>query len=134
MEVEYGRIISSRIVEIRGLQKTNSPGWGAPVGATIAGAAAYGISEADNPGGVAITIVALIGGAITGQYLDELRGSNLGAEYILQNENGEKFAVVQTIENIEEKIEPNNEVTLIYGKTGYLRVVPNQPFPVTDHN
>lgn len=77
MAVEDVWIISSRMVRIEGLGDKRS-GWGAAVGATVAGASAYGITQADNPAGVAITIVALVGGALAGQFFDEKIKSELG--------------------------------------------------------
>ena len=71
MAIEDVWVVSSRLVKIEGLGQDRRPGWGAAVGATVAGATAYGITEADNPAGVAITIIALIGGAIAGQFVDE---------------------------------------------------------------
>jgi len=68
MAIEDVWIISSRMVKIEGLGEQR-PGWGAAVGATVAGASAYGITQADNPAGVAITIIALVGGALAGQFL-----------------------------------------------------------------
>ena len=77
MAIENVWVVSSRLVKIEGLGQDRRPGWGAAVGASVAGATAYGITEADNPAGVAITIIALIGGAIAGQFIDEkVKGSN----------------------------------------------------------
>src|SRR5690606_35387235 len=93
MAVEDVWIVSSRMVKIEGLGESR-PGWGAAVGATVAGSTAYGITQADNPAGVAITIIALVGGALAGQFIDEKIKSQLGVEYILDKPSGAKFAVV----------------------------------------
>lgn len=124
MAIEDVWVVSSRLVKIEGLGKDRRPGWGAAVGATVAGATAYGITEADNPAGVAITIIALIGGAIAGQFVDEKANSELGAEYILSKENGDKIAIVQAIENKKDMLPPRTAGVLIRGNDGYVRVVP----------
>ncbi|MCX4189657.1 hypothetical protein [Methylophaga sp. OBS3] len=124
MAIEDVWVVSSRLVKIEGLGKDRRPGWGAAVGATVAGATAYGITEADNPAGVAITIIALIGGAIAGQFVDEKANSELGAEYILSKENGDKIAIVQAIENKKDMLPPKTAGVLIRGNDGYVRVVP----------
>ena len=124
MHLENATVVSSRLVEVRGLNNKNSPGWGATVGAAVAGASAYGITETDSPAGVAITILAVIGGALAGQFIDEQSNSSLGVEYILTNSNGEKTAVVQTVNEAGEQISKGTNVVLLHGKTGYIRVVP----------
>lgn len=123
MSVEDVWIISSRIVKIEGLGDKR-PGWGAAVGATVAGASAYGITQADNPAGVAITIIALVGGALAGQFIDEKIKSELGVEYILDKTSGDKIAVVQTVESAEEMLPARTPALLMRGKNGYYRVVP----------
>lgn len=124
MAIEDVWVVSSRLVKIEGLGQDRRPGWGAAVGATVAGATAYGITEADNPAGVAITIIALIGGAIAGQFVDEKAKSELGVEYILNKENGDKIAIVQAIEDEDEMLPPRTAAVLIRGNDGYVRVVP----------
>lgn len=124
MAIEDVWVVSSRLVKIEGLGQDRRPGWGAVVGATVAGATAYGITEADNPAGVAITIIALIGGAIAGQFIDEQAKSELGVEYILDKPNGDKIAIVQVIEDEQEMLPARTPAVLIRGNTGYLRVVP----------
>ena len=125
MAIEDVHIISSRLVKIEGLDDSGKPGWGTAVGATVAGATAYGITESDNPAGVAITIIALVGGAIAGQFLEEKVKSSLGVEYILRKENGDKIAVVQAVESENERLPSGSYATLIRGKHGYVRVVPH---------
>jgi outer membrane lipoprotein SlyB len=123
MVVEDVWIISSRMVRIEGLGDKR-PGWGAAVGATVAGASAYGITQADNPAGVAITIVALVGGALAGQFFDEKIKSQLGVEYILDKPAGNKVAIVQAVESAEEMLPARTPALLIRGKSGYYRVIP----------
>ncbi len=124
MAIEDVRVLSSRLVEIEGLDDSGRPGWGAAVGATVAGASAYGITESDNPAGVAITIIALVGGALAGQFLDEKLKSSLGVEYILIKENTEKVAVVQSVRDEDERLPAGSYASLIRGSHGYVRVVP----------
>lgn len=124
MAIENVWVVSSRLVKIEGLGQDRRPGWGAAVGASVAGATAYGITEADNPAGVAITIIALIGGAIAGQFIDEKVKSELGVEYILNKENGDNVAVVQAVNNKDEMLPARTAAVLVRGKDGYVRVVP----------
>jgi len=123
MAVEDVWIVSSRMVRIEGLGD-KSPGWGAAVGATVAGASAYGITQADNPAGVAITIIALVGGALAGQFFDEKIKSELGVEYILDKPAGNKIAVVQAVKSADEMLPAKSPALLMRGKNGYYRVIP----------
>lgn len=123
MAIEDVWIISSRMVKIEGLGDKR-PGWGAAVGATVAGASAYGITEADNPAGVAITIIALVGGALAGQFFDEKIKSELGVEYILDRPAGNKIAVVQAVKSSDEMLPASSPALLMRGKKGYYRVIP----------
>lgn len=123
MAIEDVWIISSRMVKIEGLGDKR-PGWGAAVGATVGGAAAYGITQADNPAGVAITIVALVGGALAGQFFDEKIKSELGVEYILDRPTGNKIAVVQAVDSADEMLPASSPALLMRGKKGYYRVIP----------
>lgn len=125
MVIEDVRVLSSRLVKIEGLDDSGRPGWGTAIGATVAGATAYGITESDNPAGVAITIIALVGGAIAGQFIDEKVKSSLGVEYILRKENGDKIAVVQAVKNENERLSAGTYASLIRGSRGYVRVVPH---------
>ena len=88
MRVEPAQIVSSREVRISGLDNRQAAGWGTVVGATIAGTAAYGITRADNPAGVAVTIIADVVVGLAGLAAEELRQSRRGAEYVLRDEAG----------------------------------------------
>ena len=124
MRVEAARVVSSREVLISGLDNTQAAGWGTVVGATIAGAAAYGITEADNPAGVAITIIAAVVGGLAGLAAEERRETRRGVEYILRDVSGKTFAVVQSLGGAETIYPPGTAVSLIHGSRGYVRVVP----------
>jgi outer membrane lipoprotein SlyB len=124
MRVESAQVLSSREVLISGLDNKQAAGWGTVVGATLAGAAAYGLTEADNPAGVAVTIIAAVGGGLAGLVAEERRQTRRGAEYILRDEGGERIAVVQSLGSDEEIHQPGTDVSLIYGSRSYVRVVP----------
>jgi outer membrane lipoprotein SlyB len=126
MRVEPARVVSSREVLISGLDNQQAAGWGTIVGATIAGAAAYGLTGADNPAGVAVTIIATVVGGLAGLAAEERRETRRGAEYILRDQEGETIAVVQSLGSGEEMHPPGTDVSLIYGTRGYVRVVPAQ--------
>ena len=124
MGVEQARVVSSREVLIAGLDDKQAAGWGTAVGATIAGAAAYGITKANNPAGVAITIIAAVVGGLAGLAAEERRETRRGAEYILRDESGKTFAVVQSLGSGETIYPAGTGVSLIHGSRGYIRVVP----------
>ena len=126
MAVEQARVVSSREVLIAGLDDKQAAGWGTAVGATIAGTAAYGITKANNPAGVAITIIAAVVGGLAGLVAEERRETRRGAEYILRDEGGKTFAVVQSLGGGETIYPPGTGVSLIHGARGYVRVVPAQ--------
>jgi outer membrane lipoprotein SlyB len=126
MRVEPAEVVSSREVLISGLDSSQAAGWGTVVGATIAGAAAYGITGADNPAGVAVTIIATVVGGLAGLAAEEQRQTRRGAEYILRDQEGKTIAVVQSLGAGEAIQQPGAAVSLLYGSRGYLRVVPVQ--------
>jgi outer membrane lipoprotein SlyB len=88
---------SSREVKISGLDNKQAAGWGTAIGAAVAGTSAYGITKADNPAGVAITVVATIVGGLAGLAAEEFRETRNGGEYILRDEAGKTVAVVQSL-------------------------------------
>ena len=124
MKVETATVVSQRKVAIKGLREDDGK-WGALVGATTAGAAAYGITEADNAAGVAVTIVAVVAGALVGTVAEEYRNASEGVEYILSKDNGDTVAVVQAIKSDDEIVPPGSKVTIIRGRAGFVRVVPS---------
>jgi outer membrane lipoprotein SlyB len=97
MRVEDASVASSREVKISGLDNKQAAGWGTAIGAAVAGTSAYGITKADNPAGVAITVVAAIVGGLAGLAAEEFRETRNGGEYILRDEAGKTVAVVQSL-------------------------------------
>jgi outer membrane lipoprotein SlyB len=126
MEVKRVTIVSSRKVVIEGLKDNQTVGWGTAIGATVAGAAAYGLTKADTPLGVAVTIIAAVGGALAGTVLEERKNRHPGAEYILQGEDGKPFAVVQALSGDDEVLGPGRRAAVLYGRGGFVRVVPEK--------
>jgi outer membrane lipoprotein SlyB len=126
MRVEPAQVVSSREVLVSGLDDRQAAGWGTVVGATIAGSAAYGITRADNPAGVAVTIIAAVVGGLAGLAVEERRRTRRGAEYVLRDEAGRTIALVQSLGAGETIFGPGTEVSLIHGARGFVRVVPAQ--------
>jgi len=124
MQVRTGKVTSSRQVVIEGLNSQQAAGWGTVIGATVAGAAAYGLTQADTPLGVAVTIIAAVGGALAGTVVEEQKNRRPGAEYVIQPTSGESLAVVQSLTGDEKVLPPGTPVVVLYGKSGYVRVVP----------
>ena len=124
MQVKRVTIVSSRKVMIEGLKDDQSVGWGTLVGATVAGAATYGLTRADTPLGVAVTIIAAIGGAMVGTIIEERKNRHPGAEYILQTKTGKPFAVVQARGSGDKVLAKGRRAVVLYGRGGFVRVVP----------
>ncbi|MGI9434657.1 MAG: hypothetical protein ACR2Q4_07500 [Geminicoccaceae bacterium] len=124
MHVESAEIISSREVVISGLDNKQAAGWGTAIGATLAGTAAYGLTRADNPAGVAITIAAAVVGGLAGLAAEERRETRPGAEYILRSDDGETKAIVQSLGRNEEIFQPGSDVSIVHGPRGHYRIVP----------
>lgn len=66
-------------------------------------------------------------GGLAGLAAEEFRETRRGAEYILRDDqSGETMAIVQSLGRREEIYQPGTDVSLIYGRGGYYRVVPAQ--------
>lgn len=126
MRVEDATVVSSREVLISGLDDKQAAGWGTVAGAALAGTTAYGITKANNPAGVAITVAAAIVGGLAGLAAEEFRQTRHGAEYVLRDQTGKTIAVVQSLGSGEKIDPPGTRVSLIYGAHNYVRVVPAQ--------
>lgn len=126
MDVTKATVIRSRQVVIEGLKEGQTVGWGAAIGAATAGAATYGLTKSDTPLGVAVTIIAAIGGALAGTVAEEKLNHHPGAEYVLEPESGKTFAVVQTLTDGDKVIPAGQHVLVIQNRQGFYRVVPDK--------
>lgn len=125
MKVEEGRVLQSRSVVVEGLKGNQVAGWGTVVGATVAGAGAYGLTRADTPLGTAVTIIAAVGGALAGTVAEEQVNRHPGAEYIVKTDDGRNFGVVQVLQGDEKIVPPGSRVLVLHGQQGFVRVVPD---------
>ena len=126
MSVSHAQVLSSRAITIEGLKDNRSTGWGTLIGATIAGAATYGLTEADTPLGAAVTIIAAVGGALVGTMAEEYKNKFPGAEYILSPKKGQSYAVVQTMTGDDKIMARGTKVVVIRSRSGIVRVVPDK--------
>lgn len=126
MQVSSARVVSAREVNISGLDNREAAGWGTAIGAGLAGTAAYGLSGADNPAGVAITVIAAIVGGLVGLAAEEYRETRRGAEYVLDREGGQTVAIVQSLGGNEAIFPAGTQVSLIKGSRGFYRVGPSR--------
>jgi outer membrane lipoprotein SlyB len=105
--VSYGVIVSMRNVAVQG----QSSGVG-----TLGGAAAGGVAGSFIGGGVRSNIIGAIGGAIigglAGTAIEGAASSGNAVEFIIQEDNGQTIAVIQTNE---EAFRPGERVVLTRG-------------------
>ena len=123
MEVKKGILLNSREILISGLDEEKK-NWGSIVGAVVAGTAAYGLTEGDTPLEQAAIVIATIGGAMAGTFIDEQIQTTPGHEYTIQLEDGKNIVIVQASEDKKSIIDDGTEVSIVYSNTGYVRVVP----------
>ena len=123
MEVKKGILLTSREILISGLddEKKN---WGSIVGAVVAGTATYGLTEGDTPLEQAAIVIATIGGAMAGTFIDEQIQTTPGHEYTIELEDDKKIVVVQASEGKKSILDVGAEVSIVYSSTGFVRVVP----------
>ena len=112
--------------QIYSLLSHQTPAWGTAVGATVAAAGAYGLTRADTPLGIAVTIIAAVGGALAGTVVEEQKNKWQGIEYILQQNSGKEIAVVQTLTMGETIIPAGRSAIIHHGNNGFVRVVPDK--------
>lgn len=125
MQTRPGILLSYRNVVISGLQRDKEY-WGSIIGGIVAGAATYGLTEGDTPLGEAAIIIAVVGGAIAGTALEELRNTSDGVEYTIKTDDGETVVIVQAISNESDIIPENTSINIIYSVDGYVRVTPTK--------
>ncbi|PPR15133.1 MAG: hypothetical protein CFH33_01634 [Alphaproteobacteria bacterium MarineAlpha9_Bin3] len=121
METTPGTILSSRKVVIAGLKK-DTEYWGAAIGATIAGASTYGLTGGDNVLEEAAIIISVIGGAMAGTAIEEMRNKSDGIEYTISINSGESLVIVQAISNENDIIKDGTNINIIRSNNGYVRV------------
>jgi len=127
-----GVIVSSRKIVIAGLKK-DTEYWGAAIGATIAGATTYGLTGGDNVLEEAAIIISVIGGAMAGTVIEEMRNKSDGVEYTI-NTNCENvtsscsnaldtIVIVQAISDDSDIIADGSSINIVRSNDGYVRVV-----------
>ncbi len=123
MQAKGGLILSSREVLISGLnaEETN---WGSIIGAVVAGTAAYGLTEGDTALSQAGIIIATIGGAMAGTFVEEKINTIAGHEYIIELDDGKKVALVQAVSKNNPPIALGTYVSIVYSSTGNVRITP----------
>ena len=122
MDTTPGIIISSRKVIIAGLKK-DTQYWGAAIGATLAGATTYGLTGGDNVLEEAAIVIAVIGGAMAGTAIEEMRNKSDGVEYTINTNMGDTVVVVQAISKESEIISDGSKINIVRSNDGYIRVV-----------
>ena len=132
METTPGVIIASRQIVIAGLKK-DTQYWGAIIGATIAGASTYGLTGGDNVLEEAAIIISVIGGAMAGTAIEEMRNKSDGVEYTINTncENvsstcsnaSDTIVIVQAISDESDIITNGSNINIVRSNDGYVRVV-----------
>ena len=132
MDTTPGIIVASRQVVIAGLKK-DTQYWGAAIGATLAGATTYGLTGGDNVLEEAAIIISVIGGAMVGTAIEEMRNKSDGVEYTI-NTNCENVSstcsnaldtivIVQAISDESDIIPNGSNINIVRSNDGYVRVI-----------
>ena len=122
MDTTPGVIVASRKVVIAGLKK-DTQYWGAAIGATLAGVTTYGLTGGDNVLEEAAIIISVIGGAMSGTAIEEMRNKSDGIEYTINTDVGDTVVIVQAISNESDIIDDNSKINIVRSNDGYIRVV-----------
>jgi len=122
METTPGVIVTSRQIVIAGLKK-DTQYWGAAIGATLAGATTYGLTGGDNVLEEAAIIISVIGGAMAGTAIEEMRNKSDGVEYTINTDNGDTIVIVQAISDESDIIADGININIVRSNDGYVRVV-----------
>ena len=127
-----GVIVASRQIVIAGLKK-DTQYWGAAIGATLAGATTYGLTGGDNVLEEAAIIISVIGGAMAGTAIEEMRNKSDGVEYTINTncENvssscsnaSDTIVIVQAISDESDIISNGSPINIVRSNDGYVRVV-----------
>lgn len=120
IETSEGQVVSSRIVEIRGGENTNTGVLaGGAAGATTGAVIAQGQSAS-----IAAGVIGGLIGAGVGYLIEEDARSREGIEYVVQMDDGRVVTIVQNREPEEEPIDTGERVLVQYGGD-YTRVIPS---------
>ena len=132
METTPGVIVASRKIVIAGL-KQDTQYWGAAIGATLAGATTYGLTGGDNVLEEAAIIISVIGGAMAGTAIEEMRNKSDGVEYTINlkcenvssscSNTSDTIVIVQAISNESDIIVNGSNINIVRSNDGYVRVV-----------
>ncbi|MBJ86505.1 MAG: hypothetical protein CMJ11_07990 [Pelagibacterales bacterium] len=132
METTPGVIVASRQIVIAGLKK-DTQYWGAAIGATLAGATTYGLTGGDNVLEEAAIIISVIGGAMAGTALEEMRNKSDGVEYTINincenvsstcSNASDTIVIVQAISDESDIISDGSNINIVRSNDGYVRVV-----------
>jgi outer membrane lipoprotein SlyB len=117
--VEFGTVISSRPVEIKG----QNTGAGAAVGGTAAGLAVASGTDS----GVAV-LGAAVAGAVVGAALEQSMADRFGLEYIITLANGKTITLVQEQVKGDRIFAPGDRV-MVQANGTYQRVLPADHLP-----
>ena len=132
METTPGVIVASRQIVIAGLKK-DTQYWGAAIGATLAGATTYGLTGGDNVLEEAAIIISVIGGAMAGTALEEMRNKSDGVEYTINincenvsstcSNASDTIVIVQAISDESDIISDGSNINIVRSNDGSVRVV-----------
>ena len=120
IETSEGTVVSSRVVEVRGGENTNTGTLaGAAVGATTGAVVAKGQSAS-----IAAGVIGGLIGAGAGYLIEESMRSREGIEYVVQMDDGRVVTIVQNREPEEQPVQDGERVLVQYG-SDYTRVIPS---------
>ena len=71
----------------------------------------------------AAIVIAVIGGAMAGTAIEEMRNKSDGVEYTINTNMGDTVVVVQAISKESEIISDGSKINIVRSNDGYIRVV-----------
>jgi outer membrane lipoprotein SlyB len=120
IETSEGTVVSSRLVEVRGGENSNTGALaGAAVGATTGAVVAKGQSAS-----IAAGVIGGLIGAGAGYLIEESARSREGIEYVVQMDDGRVVTIVQNRDPEEQPLQDGERVLVQYG-SDYTRVIPS---------